>query len=48
MIIVRVTKPGWVGRFYTFSVRANQRPSHPRPTCLAPDSTVPSPCSGGS
>lgn len=48
VIIVRVTKPGWVGRFYTFTVRANQRPSHPRPTCLAPDSTQPSTCSDGS
>ena len=48
VIIVRVTKPGWVGRSYTFTVRTNERPSHPRPTCLAPDSTQPSACVGGS
>jgi hypothetical protein len=47
VIMVRVTKPGWVGRLYVFTVRANTRPSHPRPTCLAPDSTQASACVGG-
>ena len=47
VIMVRVTKPGWVGRLYVFTVRANARPSHPRPTCLAPESTQPSVCVGG-
>ena len=48
VIMVRVIKPGWVGRLYVFTVRANTRPSHPRPTCLAPDSTQESACVGGS
>jgi hypothetical protein len=47
VITVRVTKPGWVGRLYVFTVRANTRPSHPRPTCLVPDSTQPSACVSG-
>ncbi len=43
IISVRVVKAGWVGRLYTFTLRAGRNPRHTQ-TCLAPNSTQPTHC----
>jgi len=43
VISVRVVKAGWVGRLYTFTLRAGRNPLHTQ-TCLAPNSTQPTHC----
>lgn len=41
-ITVEVLKPGWVGKYYMFTVRAGRRPST-RISCTAPGTTSPGP-----
>ena len=39
-LVITLTKPGFIGKVYTFTMRANRQPAS-RATCLAPGSLVP-------
>ncbi len=42
-VTVRIVEHGWIGRVYTFTMRAHASPSHTK-ACLAPGSTKPTAC----
>ena len=42
-ITVRIVESGWIGKVYTFTLRAHGSPSHTK-ACLTPGSTKPTPC----
>jgi hypothetical protein len=43
VILVRIVKPGWIGRIFTFTLRTGRNPRHTQ-ACLAPNSTQPIHC----